>query len=104
MSEWEVKRCLYSNEPSNKVKVTELHWTATLVDGEFTASRYGSAGDQSNRVYTKAALSNVPEHVMVGWVQQALGPDEVDAIEAGLLADIEEQRNPTQGSIVPGEQ
>lgn len=103
MSEWKVKRCLYSNEPNNKVKVSNLHWTATLVDGEFSASRYGSVGDDQNRVYTKAALKNVPDHVMVKWVQQALGQDEVDRIEAALLADIAEQRNPTHGSFVPGD-
>lgn len=100
MSDWKVQRCDYSNEPNNKVKVTSLYWTVDLVDGDFTAHRYGSAGEDQKRVYTMAALSAVPASVMVKWVKQALG-DEVDLIEAAMLADIEEQRNPTRGSFVP---
>ena len=103
MSDWTIERCNYDYDanPGGQVLVTYLHWTATLVDGANSASRYGATPDDQNRVYAEAALLNVPESVIVGWAQAALGVDAVAEIEAGLLADIAEQVTPTTGSFNP---
>lgn len=90
-------------DDSSQCKVTTLHWRATLVDGEFTASSYGTTPDDQNRVYTKPALESVPESVVIGWIQQALGDEEVARIEQALADDIAEQAAPTGGTVVPGE-
>jgi hypothetical protein len=101
---WTVSYCGWSNEGQSQgqVKVTVLHWRATLDEGEFHAEQYGSTPDDQNRIYTLAGLEAVPEAVMVGWAQQALGQEEVDRIEAALAADIAEQQNPTTGGVSPG--
>ena len=83
----------------SQCKVTTLHWRATLVDGDFTASSYGTTPDDQNRVYTKPALENVPESVVIGWIQQALGDEEVARIEQALADNIAEQQNPTSGTV-----
>jgi hypothetical protein len=98
---WKVSRTEYDIDPDGKgqVKVTNMHWTASLVEGEFTASSYGSAGDDQNRVYPLAALEAVPESVVVGWVQAALGEEQVAQIEQGMVDNIAEQKTPTSGGI-----
>jgi hypothetical protein len=87
----------------SQMKVTTLHWRATLVDGEFVAVLFGTTPDDQNRVYTKPALENVPESTVIGWIQQALGQEEVDRIEQALVDDIAQQKTPTSGTITPGD-
>jgi hypothetical protein len=87
---------------SGQVKVTTLHYRASLTDGTYTASTYGTTPDDQNRVYTLPALEAVPESVVIGWIHQALGDEEVQRIEQGLLDSIESQKNPTDGTVNPG--
>jgi hypothetical protein len=90
------------DEQPGQVKVTTLHWRATLEADGFTASSYGTTPDEGNRVYTKPALEAVPESVVIGWIHQALGDEEVARIEQALLDDIAQQKNPTSGTVTPG--
>jgi hypothetical protein len=115
--EWTTRYCEYNFEdpanPSGNVFVTILHWNCRARDdaiaGDQWVSRYGTvdASDQ-NRVYTLPALSNVPESVMTGWVQQALdkAPAEeqtsVADIEAALLTDWNNLQQPASGGLSPG--
>jgi myo-inositol-hexaphosphate 3-phosphohydrolase len=77
--------------------VVTVHYTVNAVDGDYTASTYGTVG------YTQGEGSYVPyadltEAEVVGWVQESLGKD---TVEAGLAAQIEAQKNPVQESGVP---
>jgi hypothetical protein len=77
--------------------VTTVHYNVSAVDGEFTASTYGTVG------YTQGESSYVPyaqltQAVVVGWVQDSLGKD---TVEASLTAQIEAQKNPVQESGLP---
>jgi len=100
---WTISRCEYDLDvnPGGQVLVTKLHWSARLVDGANSASRYGATPADQHRIYAKAALLNVPESVIVGWAKAALGTSAVAEIEAALLADIAEQVAPTTGSFNP---
>ena len=110
--EWKTGYCEYLFEdPSNQngnVKVTTLHWNCTVSDPDIPGipgvTNIGtvSAADQ-NRVYTLASLQNVPENVMTGWVQQALGDEEVQNIEDNLLAQWNDAIQPSGGGIAPSE-
>lgn len=103
---WKTGYCEYTKEglSGGQVKVTTLHWNCTLIDKDFSANEYGSvdASDQ-NRVYTLPALKAVPESVMNDWVKDALGAEEVAAIENRLQDSIYEQENPTTGGFDPSE-
>jgi myo-inositol-hexaphosphate 3-phosphohydrolase len=77
--------------------VVTVHYTVNAVDGDYTASTYGTVG------YTQGEGSYVPyadltEAEVVGWVQESLGKD---TVEAGLAAQIELEKNPAQKSGVP---
>jgi hypothetical protein len=77
--------------------VVTVHFNVSAVDGDYTASTYGTVG------YTQGESSYVPfadltQAVVVGWVQESLGKD---TVEEGLTAQIEAKKNPTSESGLP---
>jgi len=79
--------------------VVVAHWRATLVDGDFSASSYGTCGftpDPSDSGFV--AYDSLTEATVVGWVQAEV---DKDAIEQSLAAQIEADKNPTQAAGVP---
>jgi hypothetical protein len=79
--------------------VVVAHWRATAVDGDFSASSYGTVGftpDASASGFI--AYDSLTEADVVGWVQAEV---DKDAIEASLAAQIEADKNPTQAAGVP---
>ena len=79
--------------------VVVAHWRATAVDGDFSASNYGTAGftpDPSASGFI--AYDSLTEADVIGWVQAEV---DQDAIEASLAAQIEADKNPTQAAGVP---
>jgi hypothetical protein len=84
-------------DPTDGVIVA--HWRATAVDGDFSASNYGTVGftpDASAAGFI--AFDSLTEADVLGWVQAEV---DKDAIEASLAANIEAQKNPTQATGVP---
>jgi len=79
--------------------VIVAHWRATAVDGDFSASSYGTCGftpDPSASGFI--AYDSLTEADVIGWVQAEV---DKDAIEASLAAQIEADKNPTQAAGVP---
>ena len=79
--------------------VIVAHWRATAVDGDFSASSYGTCGftpDPSASGFI--AYDSLTEEDVIGWVQAEV---DKDAIEASLAAKIEADKNPTKGVGVP---
>ena len=79
--------------------VIVAHWRATAVDGDFSASNYGTCGftpDPSASGFI--AYDSLTEADVIGWVQAEV---DQDAIEASLAAKIEADKNPTQAAGVP---
>jgi YbbR domain-containing protein len=77
--------------------VTTVHYTVSAVDGEFTASTYGTVGytqeDKSYKPYADLTQAEV-----IGWVQESLGQS---TVESALAAQIEAQKNPIQETGLP---
>lgn len=76
--------------------VVTVHYTVNAVDGDFTASTYGTVGYTEEGAFTP--YSQLTEAVVVGWVQESLGKD---TVEAGLTAQIDAQKNPVQKTGFP---
>jgi hypothetical protein len=79
--------------------VTVAHWRVTEVDGDYSASAYGTCGftpdaDADDFV----AYNDLTEEVVMGWVHA-----EVDqsATETALTANIEAQKNPVSADGKP---
>jgi hypothetical protein len=79
--------------------VIVAHWRVTAVDGEYSASSYGTCGftpDPSADGFVP--YDNLTEADVLAWVYESV---DKDAIEAGLTAQIAEQKNPTTEAGVP---
>jgi hypothetical protein len=76
--------------------VTTVHYNVSAVDGEFTASTYGTVGYTEEGAFTP--YGQLTEAVVVGWVQTSLGKD---TVEASLAAQIDAQKNPVSESGLP---
>ena len=80
--------------------VVVAHWRATAVDGEHSATNYGTCGftpDPSSSDWV--AYDSITEELALGWCW-ADGVDK-DAIEASLAANLDLQQHPTKASGVP---
>jgi hypothetical protein len=76
--------------------VTTVHYSVTKVDGEFTASTYGTIGYESGTPTT--LFASLTEAQVIAWVKNKLGEA---TVEAALTAQIEAQRNPVKASGLP---
>jgi hypothetical protein len=76
--------------------VVTVHYTVNAVDGEFTASTYGTVGYTEEGAFTP--YSQLTEAVVVGWVKDSLGQA---TVEEALAAQIDAQKNPVQESGLP---
>ena len=76
--------------------VVTVHYTVNAVDGEFTASTYGTVGYTEEGAFTP--YSQLTEAEVVGWVKDSLGQE---TVEEALAAQIEAQKNPVQETGLP---
>jgi hypothetical protein len=76
--------------------VVTVHYNVSAVDGEFTASTYGTVGYTEEGAFTP--YSQLTEAVVVGWVKNSLGQS---TVEEALAAQIEAQKNPVSESGLP---
>jgi hypothetical protein len=79
--------------------VTVAHWRVTEVDGDYSASAYGTVGftpDASADDFV--AYDDLTEEVVLGWVWTEVNQADT---EAALTANIEGQKNPTSVDGMP---
>ena len=79
--------------------VTVAHWRVTKVDGDFSASSYGTVGftpDASASDFV--AYDSLTEEVVMGWVHADV---DKDATETALTANIAGQKDPVSADGMP---
>jgi hypothetical protein len=77
--------------------ITTAHWIVNAVDGDYSASSYGTCGFAA--ATPAIPYASVTESEVLGWCW-ANGIDK-DATEANLAAQIELQKNPVTAIGVP---
>lgn len=80
--------------------VTAVHWIYTATEDTFSASTYSVAQMQPPGVPFIEYDDLTPE-IVQGWVEAALGPDQLAAMDESLASQIEAQKNPTGGALPP---
>ena len=84
---------------SNENIITQIHWSASDADADGnTGSSYGSVG--VTLVGTPTAYADVTEADAIGWAKDALGDEQVTAIEASIASQIDALANPTTATGV----
>ena len=81
--------------------VTIAHWTASQVDGDFTASTYSTQSFTKEGGVNLIPYADLTEEIVVGWVKTALGEEAVAAIDTSLAANIAEQKAPSKATGTP---
>ena len=76
--------------------VTTAHWTATAVDGDYTASIYSTCSWADGTVNTPYA--DLTQDTVLGWVWESV---DKTATEAALAAQIALQKNPVTATGTP---
>jgi hypothetical protein len=76
--------------------VTIAHWRVDAVDGEYFAGSYGTVGFERGTSFT--AYASLTESQVIAWVKDKL---DVEAIETGLQAQIDAQKNPVTATGLP---
>jgi hypothetical protein len=77
--------------------VITVHYRVTAVDGEYTASTYGTVG-YTQESETFIPFADLTEATVVGWVKDSLGEE---TVQEALASQIEAQKFPTQISGMP---
>ena len=75
------------------------HWTVTRVDGDYSASSYGSCA--LNKPESLTSRTDLKTADIIADVKVVLGTDRDEEILTGLTLKISEENTPTQGSFVP---
>ena len=81
--------------------ITVAHWRCSAVDGDYTASAYGSCGftpDATSPDFTP--YDQVVEAEVLAWVWVSGGVDK-DETEANLATQIDAQKNPVTAAGTP---
>jgi uncharacterized GH25 family protein len=78
--------------------VVTVHYNVSATEDEYSASTYGTVGftEQPDTTYTP--YEELTQAQVVGWVQDALNKD---TVEASLAGQIEALKHPTQATGLP---
>ena len=100
---WDVSTCDVHPTKSGKSNVVHnVHWRLTATDdanndsdgNPQTAESYGSVGLDTSDLSSFTNWSSLDAATVQGWVEAALGADEVTAMKASLDAQIAEKITP----------
>ena len=78
--------------------VVTAHYRVNATDGTHSAATYGTVSFTQQPGDTLIPYNQLTEAIVVGWVQESLGKD---TVEASLQGQIDAQANPVQESGVP---
>tara|TARA_R100000995_G_scaffold46636_1_gene22087 strand:+ start:1518 stop:1862 length:345 start_codon:yes stop_codon:yes gene_type:complete len=101
---WDVKTCdTYPTKSGKSNVVHNVHWRLTATDdanndadgNPQTASVYGSQGLDTSDLSSFTNWSSLDDAKVQGWVEAAMGADEVTAMKEGLDAQIAGKITPT---------
>ena len=112
--EWNVSTVdTYPTKDSKSDVVHNVHWRLTATDDSntvkdmddndvpATSENYGSQSLDTSDLSSFKAFADLTASDVQGWVETALGADEVTAVEASIAAQITEAKTPTTTSGVP---
>jgi hypothetical protein len=91
---WTITQC---DSLTSDGYITTAHWTASAVDGDYSASIVNTCNFEAGT--PTIPYAQVTEQEVLNWIW-ASGVDK-DATEAALAAQIEAQKNPVKVSGLP---
>jgi hypothetical protein len=74
--------------------VFTVHWTLNGTDGIYAGSVYGTVSVPLNEGASFTPYADLTEAQVIGWVQDALGEEQVASYEANVAQQIADQIDP----------
>jgi hypothetical protein len=74
--------------------VFTVHWTLTGTDGTYVGGVYGSVGVTVDEGAAFTPYEDLTEEQVIGWVQDALGEEQVASYVANVAQQIADQIDP----------
>jgi branched-subunit amino acid ABC-type transport system permease component len=81
----------YPEEDGETDVVFSVHWTLTGTEAGFVGSVYGSQGVTVDPDAPFTPYADLTEAQVIGWVQDAMGAEQVAAYEANVAQQINNQ-------------
>ena len=81
--------------------IRTVHWNASQVDGDFSASTYSTASFTKKDGINYVPYEQLTEAAVVEWVKGSLGAEGVKAVDAALAQQIADQKAPKVAAGVP---
>ena len=79
-----------------------VHFTVDAANGTYSASGYGDVSlEAPAEGDTVIPYTELTEEVVLGWTKDAIGAEKVEALEARLQAELDEQAAPTKATGKP---
>ena len=89
---WAVQQMdCYPEEDGETDVVFTVHWTLTGTEAGFSGSVYGTQGVSLDPAAPFTPYADLTESQVVGWVQAAMGEEQVAAYEANVAQQINDQ-------------
>ena len=86
----------YPNLDGNADVIFNVHWRLTGEDSDGNVgSTYGTIGLDTSDLTDFTAFADITEDMINGWVEAAMGEEEVQAKKDAIDAQIEEKINPS---------
>lgn len=80
--------------------VFTAHWTLNASDEEYSIGSYGSIGFERPEE-DMIAFEDLTKELVISWIQEKLGEEQIETMESALQAQIDEQKAPSKLSGVP---
>lgn len=74
--------------------VFNVHWTLTGVDGVYRGIAYGTQAVSLDPDAPFTPYADLTQEQVIGWVQDAMGPEQVTVLEGSVAQQIADQINP----------
>ena len=84
----------YPEEDGETDVVFTCHWVLSATDGTYAGSVYGSVGVTLDPDAPFVPYADLTQAQVIGWVQDALGEEQVASYEANVAQQIEDQIDP----------
>ena len=82
--------------------VYSVHFGVTASDETYSSSAYGNVGLEAPAEGAEVIpYAELTEELVLGWTKDALGAEQVEALEARLQTELDEQAAPTKAAGLP---
>jgi hypothetical protein len=93
---WKIEALNCKPSFDGKTNVVEtIHWRLNGVNGDYATSVYGSVGVTYEEGSPFTDYDSLTEEVVVAWVKNALGEEQVTNYETSVNNQLEALKNPT---------